>query len=164
MNVKHLIGYACLLLLALSLVPMWNAVADNPQPSRLYYWDGSSAAVSTSGFTTIGNPVYALGNCSVVTVTVTNAGTNSLDDFKIEVQSHPDESTWVAWLSDTDFDTATSTLLTVSATGPHELGASGVALFQFRMWSAYAVRFSAQAVTGDGRLGSVSIYAAVASE
>lgn len=90
---------------------------------------------------------HTLG-AGVLNLQVTETGGSSgLDGFKLLVKMHRDGA-WVDLLSGTDWDTATSTLLYVSTTGPHEIAASGTATAIIRL-RGVAWKFQATAAGAD---------------
>jgi hypothetical protein len=152
-------GLLCLFTMSVSLVNLCSKNAAYAQigvGGGVRTGAGSLAAtpISTSGMTTIDQELIYTGRGGTTTFEVCNTGTAGLTEFYLQRQVHS-TSSWVTWLQDTDWDTATSTLLSVSGTGPHEINSNSVidgsdcAQFDVKPHSSYAIRFQAQAVDGD---------------
>lgn len=104
--------------------------------------------VDSNGYTDVSSEVMVFGARPILGIRVCNTGdTNALDGFQLVMKIDPEQSTFDTWLSDTDFDTATSVLRSVSTTGPHEVAASSCAWAFVDTLGVYSIKAQASSAT-----------------
>ena len=111
---------------------------------------GDATSVTTS-FTTVLQRVL-MGDKVLSFEVASAAGSATTTGFKIQAQDNV-AGEFYDYLVDTDFDSTTnSNMLFASATGPHELAASGFAHVHFAVNAIYAIRLQAKVASGTATI------------
>lgn len=104
------------------------------------------SATVTSAVTAFSNEyLFNTGYDHKVAIEVSVDG-DGMNDFQVQLKHHPDGE-WFTFLSGTDWDTASTSMLFCEATGPHEMADSGVANATISVRGAHSMRYRAQTDT-----------------